>query len=260
MIRRIEKNRLMKTIRLVLMWLAVFVLLVIKYAQSTFGIEESLYFSGMLFPVILGTSLYFNYVLVPKYLLKQNYRVFGLYAFYLLIISVYLETWVVVLSLVLIADYQFSSLSPEVADIVNMALLLYAIVFIHGFSVLFQHFVKQKKTNEGLILDQRKEEERAFVVVSQRKQVRIDEPSVRYVESLSDYVKIHLKEGEVIVTKATITSLESALSEDFVRIHRSFLVNKHHVTSFTREKVMFDDLALNITRKFKESALQALAQ
>lgn len=250
----------MKSIRLVMMWLAVFVLLVIKYAQSTFSVKESLFFSGMLFPVILGTSLFFNYVLVPKYLLKQRYKSFGLYAFYLLIISVYLETWVVVVSLVLIADYQFSSLSPEVADIVNMALLLYAIVFIHGFSVLFQHFVKQKKTLEGLIVDQRKEKQRAFVVVSQRKQVRIEEQSVLYIESLSDYVKVHLTSGEVIVTKATITSLEAELSKDFVRIHRSFLVNKHHVTSFTREKVMFDDLALNITRKYKESALQALAQ
>ncbi len=257
MIGKIEKNRTMKLLRLAVLWLVVFALLVAKYAQTTFTIQESLFFSAMLFPVVLGTSGFFNYYLVPKYLLTARYKSFALYAFYLLIVSLYLETWVVILALVLIGDYQFTSLSPEVADILNMALLLYAIVFIHGFSVLFKHFVVQKQTNEGLLKEQEKEASKSFVVVSERKQVRLEESEVLYIESLSDYVKIHTSE-RVVISKATISSLEAELSKDFVRIHRSYLVNKQHIDSFTKEKVQIGGIEMNISRKYKEQALNAL--
>ena len=257
MIRRIEKNRLMKMIRLGLMWLVVLILLIFKYEQSSFSLKESIYFCCMLFPVILGTSYYFNYRLVPKYLLTGKYKTFSLYAVYLLIVSVYLETWIVIFSLVLLADYQFSSLSPEVSDVTHMALLLYAIVFIHGFSVLFKHFINQKSAKEALQQQQLKNEAKSIVVVSDRKQARLEEDQILFIESLSDYVRIHLI-SRVVVSKATISSLESELSNDFVRIHRSYLVNKKHVDSFTKEKLKIAGHELNITRKYKESAFSVL--
>ncbi|OEK04403.1 LytR/AlgR family response regulator transcription factor [Roseivirga misakiensis] len=258
MINKIEKNRVMKMLRLVVLWLLVFALLVAKYAQSTFTIGDSLYFCFLLFPVIFGTSVFFNQYLVPKYLLTGKYRSFALYAFYLLIVSVYLETWVIILALVLIGDYQFTSLNPEVTDILNMALVLYAIVFIHGFSVLFRHFVEQKKTSQGLLAQQQQAAVKSFVVVSDRKKVRIEESEVKYIESLGDYVKVHTID-RVVISKSTISNLEAELSADFVRIHRSFLVNKQYVDSFTKEKVNIQSVEINITRKYKESALNRLS-
>ena len=257
MIRRIEKNRLMKMIRLGLMWLVVLILLVLKYERFSFSLMESIYFCGMLFPVILGTSYYFNYKLVPKYLLTGKYRTFFLYAVYLLIVSVYLETWIVILSLVLLADYQFTSLSPEVSDVTNMALFLYVIVFVHGFSVLFNHFINQKSANEALLQQQIDNKVKVITVISKRKKVRLEEGDITHVESLSDYVKIHL-EDRVVISKATISNLVSDLSPDFVRIHRSFFVNKKHVDFFTNEKVIIAKHELNISRTYKDSALADL--
>jgi len=53
---------------------------------------------------------------------------------------------------------------------------------------------------------------------------------VHYLEAYDDYVKIHTP-TEVFLKKKTLSHFESTLEEkDFVRIHRSFLVNISQVT------------------------------
>ena len=134
----------MKRLTLLLMWLVVYVLLVLIYSQSVYSWNEAFHFVSMLFPVVLGTSYFFNYFLVPRYLLKGRYRSFFLYVLYLFIVSLYLEAWVITLSLILLADYDYTALSPALDNSINMAILLYAVVFVHGFIRLFIHF--QSKT------------------------------------------------------------------------------------------------------------------
>jgi hypothetical protein len=58
----------------------------------------------MLLPVAVGTSYSFNYFLVPRYLLKKRYKKFSLYLAYLLIVSTWLEMWVITGSFILLAD------------------------------------------------------------------------------------------------------------------------------------------------------------
>ena len=248
----------MKRIRLALIWLTVYLLLVMVYSQSTYTISEAIYFVSMLFPVVLGTSYFFNYILVPKYLLKGRYKTFGLYVTYLLIVSIYLETWVILLSLILLADYNYTQLSPAIDDIVNMAILLYAVVFIHGFTRLFIHFQTAKSEREDIGKVSKSVEPKSFVIISNRKKVRLVEANVTYIESLGDYVKIHLKAGDTVLTKVTISRFEGELSADFIRIHRSFLVNISHVQTFSSDKLQVNGTELNITRKYKKSVLEVL--
>jgi two-component system LytT family response regulator len=54
---------------------------------------------------------------------------------------------------------------------------------------------------------------------------------------MKDYVTIFAKDKKVI-TKATISSLEEKLHpEKFIRIHRSFIVSKKHISAFTASSV-----------------------
>ena len=46
----------------------------------------------------MGTSYLFNFYLVPKYLLSKKYGWFALYFFYLLVISLYLQMWILMFS------------------------------------------------------------------------------------------------------------------------------------------------------------------
>ncbi|HEY0743314.1 MAG TPA: LytTR family DNA-binding domain-containing protein [Chryseosolibacter sp.] len=77
------------------------------------------------------------------------------------------------------------------------------------------------------------QEERSIYVRSDRKMVKVPVLEILYVESLKDYVKIVLKDRQII-TKQTITAIEEMLPEkDFARVHRSFIVSLRKVDSYS---------------------------
>ena len=97
-------------------------------------------------------------------------------------------------------------------------------------------------------------------VRSERKMVKINFDTILYIESLSDYVKI-ITPQKTIVTRENISSLEEKLAHDnFIRIHRSYIVSITKMTSYTNEFIEIENKALPISRSYKESVLQKLAE
>lgn len=81
-----------------------------------------------------------------------------------------------------------------------------------------------------------------------------------YLESVGEYVRLHLTNGSTITTLFRLKNMESLLPErKFMRIHRSYIINLSHLTSFTRGKVYLscgDDLPVgaNYREAFREYA------
>lgn len=95
-------------------------------------------------------------------------------------------------------------------------------------------------------------------VRSDRKMIKIDFNEIQYIESYSDYLKIHLK-NSVVVTRETITSIEAKLpSESFIRVHRSYVVSLMFITSFTTEQICIHQTSIPISRSYKKKVLQRL--
>lgn len=70
-----------------------------------------------------------------------------------------------------------------------------------------------------------------------RRQVKIILEDILYIESAKDYVKIFTAD-QTFMVRQTITGLEELLNEnEFVRIHRSFIVPVNKIRSFTHELV-----------------------
>lgn len=98
----------------------------------------------------------------------------------------------------------------------------------------------------------------SFFVRSDRKMIKIDISEIRYIESLSDYIKIHLAD-KIVVTRETLSNIETKLPHgDFLRIHRSYIVSIAGIESFTHEYVMVSKHELPISRSHKEEVLQRL--
>lgn len=95
-------------------------------------------------------------------------------------------------------------------------------------------------------------------VRSERKMVKIDFEDILYVESFSDYVKIHL-ENKMVVTRETISNIEAKLlQKDFIRTHRSFIASIAKIEYFTNEYVEISKKALPISRSYKKDVLARL--
>ena len=62
-----------------------------------------------------------------------------------------------------------------------------------------------------------------------------------FIESVGEYVRLHLTTGQRIMTLLRLKNMESALPADrFMRVHRSYIVNLSHVTGYARGQVYLD--------------------
>lgn len=124
--------------------------------------------------------------------------------------------------------------------------------------IAFDRFLQA--VQKVIAIDKTKETNNFMFVRADRKMVKIDFDAICYVESLSDYVKIITLE-KTIITRETISNLEEKLPKDkFIRIHRSFIVSFKSIASYTNEFIEINEKALPISRSYKESVLQKLAQ
>lgn len=95
-------------------------------------------------------------------------------------------------------------------------------------------------------------------VRADRRMIKIDFEAIIYIESYSDYIKIHLPK-ETIVTRETISAIEAKLpSKQFLRIHRSYIIALKHISSFTNEEITINNIALTISRSYKKDVLSIL--
>ena len=113
-------------------------------------------------------------------------------------------------------------------------------------------------SKSNAISKETKEPSDAFFVRSERKMVKIRFGEILYIESLSDYIKIHTKDS-TIITRETISNVEAKLpSNDFMRVHRSYIVALQRIDSYTNEFVEIRNKAIPISRSYKEIVLQKL--
>ena len=72
--------------------------------------------------------------------------------------------------------------------------------------------------------------------------VRINISKIRYVESMSEYVRIFTEgEEKPVMTLLSMKRLEERLPPaSFMRVHRSYIVNLHKVTEISRMRIIFD--------------------
>ena len=103
------------------------------------------------------------------------------------------------------------------------------------------------------------DDQRFVHIKADRKIHKVSESEIRYIESLDDYVKVHLKDM-ILITRENISTLEEKLPyPPFVRIHRSFIINSNWVKTISNEGVELNGKELPFGRAFKKSALNHLS-
>lgn len=102
-------------------------------------------------------------------------------------------------------------------------------------------------------------EDDAYIYVkADKKMVKIILNAVLYIESLKDYVRIKTLD-KTIITHQKISYLEEKLPEnEFLRVHRSYLVAISKVDSFTTSTIEIGDFEVPIGRNYKNQVVQIL--
>jgi DNA-binding LytR/AlgR family response regulator len=89
-----------------------------------------------------------------------------------------------------------------------------------------------------------------FTVGKKRVKVFLDE--ILYIESIKEYIRVTSKTKSVL-TKFKLSEIEGLLSENnFIRIHRSFIVAKDKIEAFSASEVEVSGKQLPIGRSYRE--------
>lgn len=149
----------------------------------------------------------------------------------------------------------YRDFAPEAFDLDAVDYLLKPISFERFLKAVNKFFDRKAATVTKVI----EEESAGYIYVKADKKIhRVQLADIIYVESMDEYVKVHLL-GGVLVTRENISTLEKKLEGNgFVRIHRSFIISKRFVTSITSEGVEVRNKQLPFGRAFKQVAIANL--
>ncbi len=103
------------------------------------------------------------------------------------------------------------------------------------------------------------ENEFIFVKANQ-KLIKLAYSEIYYVEAFADYVKIFLADKK-IVTLQTMKNMEKKLPSDFFsRVHRSFIVNRNHIESFSTSMCEVNGVRIPIGKNYKDGFISLMKQ
>jgi len=106
--------------------------------------------------------------------------------------------------------------------------------------------VKTKITVENIV-------EKAIFVRSEYRLIKIYLSDIKHIESLADYLKIFCENQEPIVTRMTMLDMLALLpSNQFIRVHRSFIVPIASVKIIRDKKIILPSMEIPIGVRYEK--------
>jgi len=91
-----------------------------------------------------------------------------------------------------------------------------------------------------------------------KKHIKIYLDDILYIESLREYVKITTKEKNIL-TKIQLGEIEEMLAKNnFLRVHRSFIISKSKIESFSPSEIEINGTQIPVGRNYKELVMANL--
>lgn len=79
-----------------------------------------------------------------------------------------------------------------------------------------------------------------FVKVDHRL-MRVEIPSIRYIKGYGEYLQIFIEDkSHPIVTLSSFASIKEKLPDNFIQVHRSYIVNANHIEVVDRKRIVMD--------------------
>ncbi|MFT3823859.1 MAG: LytTR family DNA-binding domain-containing protein [Chitinophagaceae bacterium] len=97
-------------------------------------------------------------------------------------------------------------------------------------------------------------------VKQDQKLVKVSFRDIQYVEGMQNYIKIHLKDA-VLIASCTMKAFEDLLpAQQFIRIHRSYIVALSAITAVKSNVVELPGIELPIGLSNKEQLMKAIGR
>lgn len=134
-------------------WVAILLLYGIFFGRRNNNYLLTIFFVGLLMPVVITATYFFNYYLIPRFIITGRYRLFILYSFYTILTALFLEMMVALLTFLIMAELQVHNMSPASVDIFFLLSSFLVVVFL-GVAIKMVSFWRQSKDDyQRLVLE-----------------------------------------------------------------------------------------------------------
>jgi two-component system LytT family response regulator len=91
-------------------------------------------------------------------------------------------------------------------------------------------------------------------IKSEYKIIRVKLEDVTYIEGMREYIRIHLTNEKPIMTLLSMKAMEAQLAnKNFMRVHRSYIVNLHKISTVERSRIVFDKVYIPVSEQYKDA-------
>jgi two-component system, LytTR family, response regulator len=86
--------------------------------------------------------------------------------------------------------------------------------------------------------------------------LKVQLSDILFIEGLKDYIKIHLKSSpsKPVVPRMSMKAIEEELpSSQFVRVHKSFIVSREHITAVRKNSIFIGQMEIPVSDNYRDT-------
>ncbi|MBR2747994.1 MAG: LytTR family transcriptional regulator [Bacteroidales bacterium] len=232
----------MKRLLVISYWIVSILLVAILLSSLGYRFVEALFIGTMFLPGALAAKYFF-----PKVEFK-NRRAGVKNTIYIV-----LGILVAEMLLFLLAHYYIMMYRKNVSEwiafpeiLTNPVFIVLVLTVLATGSYFFESWLDRKRPTPPA----------PVTFTSFRKPVTLQREEILYVESNDDATTVVATDGRRFKNITPISQWEATLKPQFIRIHRSYLVNKSAVTGVDVDLLNIGDIQLPISRKYKDQVTE----
>ncbi len=126
--------------------------------------------------------------------------------------------------------------------------------------IAFDRFLQCTNKVKSLLEKTGKEDDYFFINYS-KKLIKLEIDEIVFIESDQNYVKIHTRKGDQLMTQITLKSVLDQLPQStFIQVHRQHIVNIKHISSLEGNRIFLGEKSVTISRRMREEVIQKISR
>ena len=111
--------------------------------------------------------------------------------------------------------------------------------------------------------EQLKEEKKminnSFFIKNKGELIKITKSNINYIEAYDNYTKLYCEDNYHLLSYTLKYMVEKLNDKNFIRVHRSFLINIHKITSLCEGYVFVGDKKIPVGKSYKEQLMNSIS-
>ncbi len=198
--------------------------------------QDAFYLEFILLPVRISTVYLVLYSLIPRLLIPKKFiRFFGAYALTILLAGI-LQRFFTHFFYDTAQAFDLSAILDPNQVVRAMVLINSTAMFLTAVKI-FGLYLKGEERIKELTLTQSEAPLKEIAIRSDKRTHKVSLSDIVYLEGMGNYVTYHLANDKKIIAYSSLKSANEELGASFLRIHKSYVINKDFVISYSKENV-----------------------